>query len=413
MNKYLEQNYIIEHNENQEENGEKEEEEKAEANLNEEEQKEKDEQENEKKDKKRGKSNQKLAKNKIIKIKELNNKIPKEEIKAKNIPKMVFVKNLTKKATCKYLGDNNFAIFKTIKDELFLAYATQYLSIHFYDLELDKITKRISNAHEYEITNFRYTFDKIKNRDLLLTICNSVKSLKVWDVENENCILNITQIYNSGDLYSSCFLMDEIHSKNYIISVNSEKENLKIFDFSGKKLNEINNAGDRSLLVDSFYNSKNKKYYIVVGSEKFIVSYNFPERTVFHKYNESKSTSWHANFIISTKDKEVKLIESDHNGYIRIWDFNKGELLKKIFLEKRKKVRAICLWSYKYLFVSAEDKKIKLLDLENNYEIDSLKVNDIIFILKKVESKKLGECLIFQGKIDNGQIKKWRNENSK
>ena len=412
MNKYLEQNYIIDNKEMKEEK----EEEKAEDNLNEEEQKDQEDQEekeDEKKDKKRGKSNQKLPKNKIIKIKEFNNKIPKEENKAKNIPKMVFVKNLTKRATFKYLGDNNFVIFKTIDDQLLLAYGTQYLSIHFYDLEIDKVTKRIANAHEYEITNFRYTLDKVKNRDLLLTICNYVKSLKVWNVEDGSCILNINNIYTSGELYSSCFLMDEIHSKNYIISVNSEKENLKIFDFNGKKINEINNSGDRCFLVDSFYNSKSKKYFIVVGNEKFIVSYNFPERTVFHKYCENKSTSCHINFIISTKDKEVKLIESDYFGYIRIWDFNKGELLKKIFLEKRKKVRAICLWSYKYLFVGADDKKIKLLDLESNYEIDNLKVNDYIFILKKVESKKLGECLILQGKIDNGKIKKWRNENSK
>lgn len=394
-------------------NEEKEEDkEKIEENI-EEEQKEKNEIENEKKDKRRGKSSSKLPKNKAIKIKEIDNKMPKEQYNSKNIPKMVFVKNLAKTATCKYLGDNNFAVFKTINGEVLIAFATRYNSLHCYDLDLEKITKRIKEAHSHEITNIRYSLDKIKNRDLLLTICDVDKNLKVWNIGNKECILNLDNIYNSGNIYSSCFLIDEIHLKHYLICVNSEKENLKIFDFSGKKINEINNSGNKSFLVDSFYNSKSKKYYIIVGCEKYIVSYNFPERTVFHKYSESKSNSWNRNFVISTKEKEVKLIESDSFGYIRIWDFNKGDLIKKIFLEKKKKLRAICLWSYKYLFVSAEDKKVKLIDLENNVEIDNLKVNDLLCTLKKIESKKLGECLIFQGKVYNAQIKLWRNENSK
>jgi len=100
-------------------------------------------------------------------------------------------------------------------------------------------------------------------------------------------------------------------------------------------------------------------------------------------------------------------------GYVRIWDFNKGDLLKKLFIEKKMRLRAICLWSHKYLFVGAEDKKIKLIDLEENVEVDYLKVNDCICTIKKVETTKFGECLIFQGKVDNTKIKIWKNENSK
>ena len=391
---------------------------KIEDNIYKEEQKEEVEQEKEKekKDKRRGKSNQKSFNKKLIKLKEIKGSkdiLAKDQINSKNAPKMVYVKDLTKKAICKYLGDNTFALFKSINNEWLLVYGTAYMSLHFYDIELEKVTKRISNAHEYETTNFRHSFDKSKNRDLLITICNYVKNVKVWDVQKLNCIINISSIYNFGDLFSSCFLMDDIHSKNYIICINSDKENLKIFDFSGKKVTEINNANDKSYLVDSFYNSKSKKYFIIVLNEKNIVSYNFPDKTIFHKYYESKTSGWHIHFIIKIINKEINLIESDSLGYVRIWDFNKGELLKKIFVEKKKKIRAVCLWSSRYLFVSSEDKKIKLIDLEIEDEIDNLKVNDTIIALKKIESKKLGECLIILGKSDNTKIRMWKNENSK
>ena len=404
-----------EEEENKEKENKEEEDQKIEENAESEEQKEEeDEEEDEpdKKDKKTRKSISNFSKKKIVKIKEIKNEISKEEAKTKNIPKMIFVKNLTKKAVCKYLGDNNFEVFRTINNEILLAYGTPYNDIHFYNLKIEKITKRIPEAHDHEITNFRYAYDKIKNRDLLLSVCNYVKNIKVWNVGDLSCLVNLQGVYTNGDLFSSCFLMDEIHSKNYIISINHDKENLKIYDFNGKKINEINNSEDKSFLVDTYFNQKNKKYYIIVGNEKFIVSYNFPERTIYHKYCDN-SSSWHMNFLISTKDKEVNLIESDMFGYVRIWDFNKGDLLKKLFIEKKMRLRAICLWSYKYLFVGAEDKKIKLIDLENNIEIDNLKVNDYICTIKKVETSKLGECLIFQAKVDNTKIKIWKNENSK
>ena len=363
--------------------------------------------------KKKSKSKSKASKVKVIKVKELKNCLSKEDMKMKNLPKMEFVKNLGKKAICKFLGDNNFAVFKTINNEILLSYGTPYNSIHFYNIELESVTKRITDAHQHEITNFRYAYDQVKNRDLLLTISNMNKNIKIWNIDTLDCIVNITNAYNSGDLFSACFLIDHIQSKNYIISINHDKENLKVFDFSGKKISEINNSEDKSFLVDSYYSIKTKKFYIIVGNEKFIVSYNFPEGTIFHKYCENNSNSWHMNFLISTKEKEVNLIESDTMGYIRIWDFINGELLKKLFIEKKMRLRAICLLNYKYLFVGAEDKKIKLIDLENNIEIDNLKVNDIICTIKTINCPKYGNCLIFIGKIDSGQIKLWKNANYK
>ena len=345
-----------------------------------------------------------------LKVKKLKEAKPNNENTSKSIPKMSPYKILTNKAICKYLGDNNFAVFKSLSGELFLVYATLYNSIHFYNIESEKVTKNIKNAHESEITNFRYTYDKNYNRDLLLSVSNQLKNIKVWDVNNLKCIVNIINAYSIGDVFSSCFLIDENDKKNYIISINYE-QNLKIYDFEGTHVKEFDNSNDKSFLVDSFYNSKLRKYYIIVANEKFIISYNFYDGSIYNLYYEDNCNSWHMNFIISSNDDGINLIESDTFGYVRVWDFDKGVMLKKLFIERKMRLRGICLWNYKYLFVGADDKKIKLIDLENDVELDSLKCNDYVCTIKKVNCSKFGECLVFQGKIDHSEIKLWRNEN--
>lgn len=345
-----------------------------------------------------------------LKVKKLKEAKPNNDNTSKSIPKMSPYKILTNKALCKYLGDNNFAVFKSLSEEIFLTYATPYNSIHFYNIEYERVTKHIKNAHESEITNFRYTYDKNYNRDLILSVSNQLKNIKVWDVNNLKCIVNIINAYSIGDLFSSCFLIDENDKKNYIISINYE-QNLKIYDFEGTHVKEFDNSNDRSFLVDTFYNSKLMKYYIIVANEKFIISYNFYDGSIYNLYYEDNSNSWHMNFIISSNDDGTNLIESDTVGYVRVWDFDKGVMLKKLFIERKMRLRGICLWNYKYLFVGADDKKIKLIDLENDVELDSLKCNDYVCTIKKLNCSKFGECLVFQGKIDHGEIKLWRNEN--
>ena len=364
------------------------------------------------KSKNKNKAKARNSKIKILKIKEIKNRI---DNKSKSIPKMVFTKNLTNKAVCKYICDNHFAVFKTINKEKLLAFATIYHSIHFYNIELEKLTGRITNAHEKEITNIRYSYDKNNNRDLLVTVSNDTesKTIKVWDIQKLTCIVEIHNPYSKGDLYSSCLLIDENYKKNYLITINYDKENLKIFDFDGKIVKEIDNSEDKSFLVDTYYNSKTKKYYIIVCNEKSIVSYNFLEGSIYNKYHDSSANSWHLNFAISSKDKEVNLIECDSSGYVRIWDFNKAIILKKLLIEKKVKLRALCLWNHKYFFVGAEDRTIKLIDLENNVEVDNIKCNDSITTIKKINTSKYGESFVIQGRYDSAQIKLWRNEYSK
>ena len=335
-------------------------------------------------------------------------KIPNNN--TKNIcPQLSFYKNLTKKTNSIYQGDNNFAVFETINKEIFLVYSGKNCSIFFYDIDQDNLIKTISQAHSQQITNFRYSRDKNNSRDLVLSISDKNKNIKIWEVKTFSCILNLENVYFDGFLFSSCFLIEEIIKKSYIITINFSNEPIKIFNFKGAIVKSIDNREDHTYIVDSYYNSFQKRYYIITGDENFIISYNFEDGKIYNKYCDYSSASClHMFFEITLKDTEASLIETDLLGFVRIWNFDTGSMIKKYLVGKDLKLRGICLWSEKYIFVGANDKKVKLIDLNNGKVLDELKCNEIPCTIKKINSYKFGECLLFMGKSYNGQIKMWR-----
>jgi len=348
------------------------------------------------------------------KVKEVNIKNQKTRFQCTNIsipPKMNFCKNITNKATWRFWGDNNFITFDTIFEEKFLVYGTKNYTIHFYDLKAENVTKRIKKAHDCEITNFRHIFDKNYIRDLLLTISDQIKNIKIWDVKNTDCLVNIRKAYLEGFLFSACVLIDQLNKMNYIISVNYDKEFLNIYDFEGRIVKKIDGSQDKSYIVDTFYNSYQKKHYIIVGNDNYIISYYFDNGEVYKKYYDQGSVSKHMNFVLNFRGKEINLVECDTFGYVRIWDFNAGLLLNKCLVGKKLRLGGICLWNQNFLFVGSNDKKIKLIDLENGARIDSIKCNNTISTIKKIIHPKYGECLVFVGKSNDGYIQLWKKEN--
>ena len=110
-------------------------------------------------------------------------------------PKLSFCKNIIKKSLVKYLGDNNFIVFESINKEIILVFCTIRSTINFFDIEKEIIIKSIPDAHKSQITNFRYAKDSNYNRDLLLSIADKIKNIKIWDINTLNCILNIDEAY--------------------------------------------------------------------------------------------------------------------------------------------------------------------------------------------------------------------------
>ena len=103
---------------------------------------------------------------------------------------------------------------------------------------------------------------------MLLSISKDDNILKLWNITNFECILNLKNVNNKGVLYSACFIKESktinILSSNY--NSNGIPEPIKLFNLSGKKIKEINdkyNKNDNAYFIDIFYYKKNHQSLIL------------------------------------------------------------------------------------------------------------------------------------------------------
>ena len=322
--------------------------------------------------------------------------------------------DLTEDSYCQYsFLDNIFCVFKSIDKILYLIYINENKSIIFYNLINKQKISEIKKAHKLSIFNFRHYLDKINKRDLILSISFG-NNIKVWDIKNLKCLLNMENIYDCGTIYSACFIND--NNQNYIITSNSDYPSnfglIKIFDFNGNKVKEINNSNDSTFFIDTYYDKRFLKYYIITGNYDYVKSYDYNNNKMYRKYCDSedkeKDKSCHISIVINDFENEIKMIESSYDGNIRIWNFHSGDLLKKIYVSKYQ-LNGICLWNNNYLFVGCHDKNIKLIELNKEKIIDIVGHKKYVLTIKKIIHPNFGECLISQGPLDD-QIKLWINQ---
>jgi WD40 repeat protein len=263
----------------------------------------------------------------------------------------------------------------------------------------------------YRYVNFKHYLDKNNKRDLVLSIFCVSDNIKLWDVKNWECILNLKNINNSPYLGCACFLND--NNVDYIITScrnnKNESRPIKVFDFNGNKIKEIKDSCDRTVFVDTYYDKTLCKNFIITGNKGFIKSYDYDENKIYHKYCDNDNKH-HDSVVINNKEDIIKLIDSCKDGVIRIWNFHSGLLINKIKVRKDYNLYGLCLWNNEYLFVGCEDKTIKLIELKSGKNIRNLiGHNNRVITIKKIILPKYGECLISQG-YNNDQIKLWINK---
>ena len=326
-----------------------------------------------------------------------------------------YYSDLTKDSYCQYsFLDNIFNIFKSINNILYLIYTNEMKSIFFYDLINNQKINEIKKAHKMTIFNIRHYLDTINKRDLIISISFG-NNIKLWNINNLECLFYFNHIYDCGTIYSACFIND--NNKNYIITSNSDFPSnfgmIKIYDFEGNKIKEINESNDSTFFIDIFYDKKIRKNFIITGNYDYVKSYDYSDNKVYHKYCDSidheKDKSVHISITINDFKNVIKLIESSYDGNIRIWNFHSGDLIKKIYISAYQ-LNGICLWNNKYLFVGCHDKNMKLINLDNEEIKDISGHKHYVLAIKKVIHPKLGECLISQGSL-NDQIKLWTVKN--
>ena len=301
--------------------------------------------------------------------------------------------------------DNTFTTFKSIDNIWYLIYSTG-TSIKCYDLIQFLIIFRISNAHNKNITNFRYCFDNNNRRDLVMSISSDDNDIKIWNAENWKCIAHINRFNSKGKLYSSCFLIENneiyILTSNFIDTYYDDYcEPIKVFNLNGQKLKEINESNEITFFIDIYYDKKNSKKYILTGNKEYVKSYDYDNNKLFNKYNNNNNYEIHS-VIINDNEEIIKLINSGKGGYVKIWNFHTAILLDVIdtgFSE----ALGLCLYNNTKLIIGCNTCNIIFIEMNKSSNNIAGHRNRTITI-KKIIHPNYGECLITQGNDYNIQF---------
>ena len=327
-----------------------------------------------------------------------------EEIKNAEVMKLKFEKDIVQNGPNYSGASQMFAVFKSLKGEVILAYPTKDKSLELFDLEKQTLIKSIKNAHSSDIYCCRHFVDIKSNTDLLITSSYD-RSLKIWNLENNDTpILTIENAHSNGFSFSPCILSNEKLSENYIIS-GADDEYIKIFDFKGKFLEKQIKVGDYVNYLDTYYDVNKSKIFIINGTSRGLKVHDFDDCSVYQSYIE-KEPSPHAYIILYKNENKnrMELIDADMKGFIKIWDFHTAKLLKTIKMETI--VNGICLWDNRYLATSGRDTNIKLVDLRSKKIIKKLNGHEKETLsVKKINLSKYGDCLVSLDR--SGMIKLW------
>ena len=343
--------------------------------------------------------------------------LDKQELNFSEPRKIKYINDIVQDSSYSpFINNEEFCIFKSIDNILYLIYINKSNSIISYNIIDNKKINEIKKAHDNFISSIKYFMDSTNKRELIISISNDIK---LWNIKNLECLLMIkpTKEKSQKDIFNGCFLKNNKHI--YIVLKSSaffvSKEPIKIFNLKGKKVKEMNNSKkEQTYYLDKFYDEKMNKNYIIAAGVQNIKSYKFDESIIYQTYSfkNSKINFFHFGFIIN--NNVLIIIGASLDG-IYIWNFHSGVLLNLIKNKNKNNnsFTGICPWNSEYFFAACNNE-IELIKIDNNYKIISIcKLNghnDKIKYIKKTIHPKYGECLISQDK--KGIIKLWVNNNN-
>ena len=274
--------------------------------------------------------------------------------------------------------------------------------IKSYDYSNNKLYKKYYESYSNEHCS-AIIFQNNDNILLIDSCCGKDKNIRIWNIIQWKCIINLKNINDSGGILSGCFLNDK--NDLYIISsciYNSEQ--IKIYNLKGKKIKNIDESNENTYFIDTYYDKRQLKLYIIGGHFNCIKSYDYSNNKLYKQYYESYSNE-HCSAIIFPSNDNILLIDSccgkDKN--IRIWNFHSAILIEKIFINTIP--MGLFLLNEQYLFVGCMDKSIKLIDITEKLEIKYfLGHKTWICTIKVFEHQRLGKCLISQGRRNDNII---------
>ena len=363
------------------------------------------------------KENFQLLNKKRINNKDNSNKQKKSDNLKNNI-NIHFVKNIINDVYNYYFDENyhynSFIIFNSISSNILYMIYSKGNSIEFFNLKDNKLLLKIKNAHKEVITIFRYYYDKINRRDLILSLSRD-GCIKLWNINNFECINTIETKTKQQFLR---FIVIEFELKCYSLSFLIENKNIyivtaikheyfddifipiRVIDLNGRLIKEIKNSDNKDIYyIDSFYDDKLFKNFIIISLLGMLISYDYNKNEIYHKYIDDSNNKIYKKFIIRNNEENMtELISSSYDGNIRIWNFHSSDLISVIKVHKAK-LFDLCMWDDDYLCVGCETGRIKIIDLANKKCCKELKkdligLNSSVTTIQKVIFSNNSEFLI-------------------
>ena len=318
---------------------------------------------------------------------------------------------------------NSFCVFNSVHNICYLIYKTKINSIISFNITTNNKVNEIYNAHPSFIYYLKHYQDKINNRDLILSL--SPLNIKIWNVNDFNCILNLKDIYKYSFIKCACFVQK--NKDIYIVTgtcdsrQNYASEHKRVYDLNGQKISEFE-SNRNTYFIDTYYEAfkyaKGFTSYLIIGNNGSSSSYIFHEQKYcsFYKIYSIKDASKSEKnprlnvIVFQDEDKIVKLIDNNRN-YLRIWNFHEGSLIHEIHFSGLQHLLDMYLWDNKYLLISTGDEcnrcihnsKIVLIDLKYRYHKDNFLdgKNKCLCSLTKIDHPKYKESLIFHCKYNS------------
>lgn len=306
----------------------------------------------------------------------------------------------------KYNSKNVFTVFISFSNELILAYVNDYNQIVFYDLSEFKLLNKYDCSHNEIISFLKHFKDREKNRDILVSISDMDCIAKIWVYKKPSlsCVLDLGNIYNNGMIKGACFVPYDTMIYLLVINLgnNNNGDNIKLINIVTNKIFVFQNTNQPSNQIESFINRN--KVFILVYILSYIKSYIFDPLSLtlslYKKYIDKKESE-HIYFEIFTHDGfQAKIIDSDNDGVIRIWDFDSCVLLHKIRINNN--YADICLYNNYLLFLQTEG--LKLMDIKSGKIVTFYKLSNKWDNIICIEHFKYGKCVLFKDKNFIGLI---------
>ena len=290
-------------------------------------------------------------------------------------------------SVCFFISKNNEYVLSYID--------SSYKSIIFYDINNNNEIKKFNNAHDNNIYTIKhYPYDKY---DIILSTSYN-NDIKLWNYNEGINILTISKIYdNHNYVYSGCIIFDK---NNFNIFCTGRQNYIKIYNQTGEFIKNIGNNNDNRYYIDS--SEIEDKKYILVGGNKGIQTFNYPELNEYYTFIEGNDTQYHNEAKIIKINNNYNLIDTGSFNYIKIWDFINKNLITKINSNTTSQLYGYMIINNRYLFIGSDDKQIKEFDLEKKIIIKNInKHTSTVVGIKPVKDKNGNEFIVSYGCDNN------------